>query len=84
MPIDRGYALAMINVEVWSGLRSPKEIERIVLDDCFLPEDITDAVLLLPLAGYSDCHHGVDHLRDVAHAGRDKPPSRFNAGLRRY
>jgi hypothetical protein len=43
MPIDRGYAWAMINLHVWSGLHSPQEIERIVLDECFREEDLTEA-----------------------------------------
>ena len=43
MPIDRGYAAAIINVQVWSGLCSSKQIERIVLTQCFEPEDITEA-----------------------------------------
>src|SRR5262245_14884781 len=43
MPIDRSYASAKINVLVWSGSRSLKEIERILLVECFAGEDLTKA-----------------------------------------
>ena len=44
MPIDRSYASQQIKLLVWSGLRSPqKESRRIVLEDCFRPEEVTEA-----------------------------------------
>ena len=43
MPIDRSYASEQLRFLVWSGLRSQKESRQIVLEDCFRPEDITEA-----------------------------------------
>jgi hypothetical protein len=43
MPIDRSHASEQIKLLVWSGLRSQKESRRIVLDDCFRPEEVTEA-----------------------------------------
>ena len=43
MPIDRSYASERLRYLLWSGLRSQKESRRIVLEDCFRPEEITEA-----------------------------------------
>lgn len=40
MPIDRLYASEQMNFWIQSGMRSLAEIERIVLEDCFRPEDV--------------------------------------------
>src|SRR5688572_9081067 len=42
MPIDRRYASEQVTFLVWSGLRSQKESQRIVLED-FEPEEATEA-----------------------------------------
>jgi len=41
--MSRSYASEQIKLLVWSGLRSQKESRRIVLEDCFRPEDVTAA-----------------------------------------
>lgn len=41
MPIDRNYALETMNKLILGGFRAPEDIAQDVLEDCFLPHDIT-------------------------------------------
>jgi hypothetical protein len=42
VPIDRSYATEQMNLLILGGFRPPEEIEQIIVEDCFRPEDVAE------------------------------------------
>jgi hypothetical protein len=42
VPIDRNYATEQMNLLILGGFRPPEEIEQIIMEECFRPEDVAE------------------------------------------